>query len=84
MKEGDDYQLLDDLGDIPANVWGVAEIGMMITHACLVVSSWTNLFECDRLRLYSVPDGNRDLFGNCTVGIDLVGLQEHSPHQRPR
>jgi hypothetical protein len=31
MKEGDVYQLLDDLGEVPAGLWVVVEIGMMIT-----------------------------------------------------
>lgn len=31
MTEGDVYQLLDNLGEIPAGLWAVVDIAMMIT-----------------------------------------------------
>jgi hypothetical protein len=33
VTEGDVYQLLDELGEVPASLWVVFEVGMMITLA---------------------------------------------------
>jgi hypothetical protein len=69
VKEGDVHRLLDDLGDVPAGLWVVVEIGMMITLSRLGEDEDHEL--CTTCRTVKVTRDEMERFVWMELAVDL-------------
>jgi hypothetical protein len=71
VKPGDVYQLLDDIGEIPAGLWVVVDVSMMIRLSRMGEDEDGNL--CTTHRLVRVTRDEMEQFVWMKLAVELMG-----------
>lgn len=71
MNEGDIYLLQDDIGEIPAGMWAVVKIEMMITLSRVGEDEDGDV--CTTCRLVKVTRDEMERFGDTGLHVELLG-----------